>query len=180
LPPEPQYFLRTARLGLRLWSAEDLPLAVSLWGDARATRMIGGPFSEEHVRKRLALEIDTMNTQRVQFWPVFLLASGEFIGCCGFRPHKPEQDIYELGYAFLEPYWGKGFAMESAQAVLAHARSALGACGFFAGHHPENLASRKILEKLGFRYTHEKLYPPTGKMHPCYFLNVTSPPVPPE
>jgi [ribosomal protein S5]-alanine N-acetyltransferase len=180
LPSEPQYFLRTARLGLRLWRAEDLSLALSLWGDARATRLIGGPFSEEHIQKRLALEIDTMKTQRVQFWPVFLLTSGDFIGCCGFRPHKPEQHIYELGYAFLEPYWGKGFAMESAQALLAHARSELGASAFFAGHHPENLASRKILGKLGFRYTHEELYPPTGKMHPCYFLNVTSPPVPPE
>jgi [ribosomal protein S5]-alanine N-acetyltransferase len=176
---EPNYFFRTARLGLRLWRDDDLPLAIALWGDARATRLIGGPFSEDHIRERLANEIATMQTQRVQFWPVFLLVGGDFMGCCGFRPHKPEQHIYELGYAFLEPYWGKGYAMESARAVLDLARYALGAKGFFAGHHPENLASQKILTKLGFRFTHVELYPPTGKMHPSYSLDLTWQPEPP-
>jgi [ribosomal protein S5]-alanine N-acetyltransferase len=177
---EPNYFLRTARLGFRLWRTEDLPLAIALWGNACATELIGGPFSEEHIRERLAREIATMQTQRVQFWPIFLLASGEFIGCCGFRPHKPEQHVYELGYAFLEPYWGQGFGMEAAQAALAHAQNTLSARGFFAGHHPENLASRKILQKLGFHFTHVELYPPTGKIHPCYSLDVTSQPARPE
>jgi len=40
----------------------------------------------------------------------------------------------------------------------------------FAGHHPENHASRRILSKLGFRLTHEEFYPPTGLLHPSYLL----------
>ena len=39
-----------------------------------------------------------------------------------------------------------------------------------AGHHPANVASRSVLEKLGFRYTHDQLYPPTGLQHPTYRL----------
>jgi ribosomal-protein-alanine N-acetyltransferase len=172
------YFLKTSRLGFRLWSMDDLPLAVSLCGDARVTRLIGGPFSQQQIQERIAREIVTMEMHRVQFWPVFLLAGGSFMGCCGFRPHKLEEQIYELGYAFLEPYWGKGFAMESASAVIAHARDTLGAKGFFAGHHPENLASRRVLEKLGFHFSHRELYPPTGAMHPCYSLDFNSQPAP--
>jgi ribosomal-protein-alanine N-acetyltransferase len=42
--------------------------------------------------------------------------------------------------------------------------------GLFAGHNPKNEASRHILAKLGFRYTHDELYEPTGLQHPCYLL----------
>jgi [ribosomal protein S5]-alanine N-acetyltransferase len=61
--------------------------------------------------------------------------------------------------------------MESAQSVIKHAFDSLGAQGLFAAHHPKNLASQKVIEKLGFRFTHEEFYPPTGEMHRCYFLD---------
>jgi [ribosomal protein S5]-alanine N-acetyltransferase len=80
----------------------------------------------------------------------------------------------ELGYAFLAAYWGKGFALESTKTVLTYATETIGAKGFFSGHHPENLASKKILEKLGFHFTHRELYVPTGKLHPSYSLVITS------
>ena len=38
----------------------------------------------------------------------------------------------------------------------------------FAGHNPKNEASRKTLKKLGFIYTHDEFYAPTGLMHPSY------------
>ena len=56
------------------------------------------------------------------------------------------------------------------RAVIAHA-FATGAKALFAGHHPDNASSRSVLEKLGFRYTHHELYPPTGLQHPCYRLD---------
>ena len=168
----PAYFQKTSRLGFRLWSIEDFPLARALWGDFRVTRLIGGPFSEEQIRERLLREITFMEVQQVQYWPVFLLADGSFAGCCGLRPYKPVERIYELGFHFLPAHWGQGFAQESSRAVIAYARDSLEAHRLFAGHHPENLASRRVLEKLGFRFTHEELYAPTGKMHPSYILEL--------
>jgi [ribosomal protein S5]-alanine N-acetyltransferase len=38
----------------------------------------------------------------------------------------------------------------------------------FAGHHRENAAARRLLEKLGFRFSHEEFDPPTGLLHPSY------------
>ena len=166
----PAYFLKTLRLGFRLWSLGDLRLAVSLWGDTRVTRLIGGPFSEKQIQERLAGEITSMDALRVQYWPIFLLAGGDFAGCCGLRPCKSEEKIYELGFHLRPAYWGKGFALESAQGVIAHAFDSLKAQKLLAGHHPENVASRHVLEKLGFRFTHEELYAPTGRLHRCYLL----------
>ena len=40
----------------------------------------------------------------------------------------------------------------------------------FAGHHPDNQASRRLLTRLGLRYTHDERYPPTGRDHPSYLL----------
>jgi [ribosomal protein S5]-alanine N-acetyltransferase len=164
------YFLKTERLGFRPWSLDDLPLALLLWGDLKVTRLIGGPFYEEQVRQRLAKEIASLRTSSVQYWPVFRLADGDFAGCCGLRAYRSEEKIFELGFHFRPAYWGQGLAVESAGAVINLARESIRAARLFAGHHPENLATRKVLEKLGFHFTHEELYPPTGKMHLCYLL----------
>lgn len=50
-----------------------------------------------------------------------------------------------------------------------------GIAALIAGHHPENHASRRTLQRLGFRYTHDELYPPTGQMEPCYLLKIEEP-----
>ena len=52
------YFLEFARLGFRSWQDEDLPLAMSLWGNSEVTKLIGGPFTPEMVQERLAGEIE--------------------------------------------------------------------------------------------------------------------------
>lgn len=168
----PDYFMRTARLGFRPWCADDLELAMALWGDIQVTRFIGGPFSEKEVQARLARELVFMNEHGVQYWPAFLLGDGDFTGCCGLRPYRLEDGIYELGFHFRPMYWGKGFAVEASRAVIGQAFESLGARGLFAGHYPENYASGKVLEKLGFRFTVEELYPPTGRMHRCYMLEL--------
>ena len=82
------FFLQSDRLGFRHWTAEDLPLARSLWADARVARFIHakGVFSQEEVAARLRREMDTQRRFGIQYWPAFLLASGAFVGCCGLSP----------------------------------------------------------------------------------------------
>ncbi len=111
----------------------------------------------------------------MQYWPIFLLANGEHVGCCGLKPRDPRQRIYELGAHIRSQHWRQGLAEEAAGAIIAHAFDELGASGLFAGHHPENEASRRLLAKLGFVYTHDELYPPTGLHHPSYHLHRTRP-----
>jgi [ribosomal protein S5]-alanine N-acetyltransferase len=70
----------------------------------------------------------------------------------------------------LVEHWSKGYAFEAGVSVIRFAFDVLGASALFAGHHPDNTGSRRTLVKLGFRFTHDELYPPTGVMHPGYEL----------
>jgi RimJ/RimL family protein N-acetyltransferase len=134
------------------------------------TSLIGGPFTAEQVEQRLNSEIASMRAYRVQYWPVFLLETNQHAGCAGLRPYRLDQQIYELGFHFRPEYWGRGLAQEAGRTVIAFAFEQLGASALFAGHHPGNSTSRRVLTKLGFQCTHEELYPPTGLQHQCYLL----------
>ena len=92
------FFLKSARLRFGIWDEHDLPLALGLWGDADVTLLTGGPFTDVQVQERLAREINNHAQFRMQYWPIFLLSNGDHVGCCGLRPHKPRDGIYELGY----------------------------------------------------------------------------------
>lgn len=113
-------------------------------------------------------EIDTDRLYHVQYWPVFDLQTGELIGCCGLRPYDPKNRIYEIGFHIKSQHWGKRYAFEAASAVIRYAFGNLKASNLFAGHNPNNVASKKLLEKLGFQYSHDEFYAPTGLYHPTY------------
>ena len=165
-----EHFLKTDRLGFGCWSSEDLPLARGLWGDPEVARFLGGPFTEEQIRQRLERHMALLRDYNVQYWPIFLLETGDHVGCGGLQPYRMDEGIYELGFHLHRAYWGRGMAEEAARAVIRFAFESLELKTLFAGHHPENAASRRVLEKLGFQYAGEDVYPPSGVMEPTYFL----------
>jgi RimJ/RimL family protein N-acetyltransferase len=166
-----EFFLRSPRLGFSIWSHADLSLAFELWSDPRVARLTGGPLTAQQVQQRLEREINNHETHGVQYWPIFLLKTGDHVGCCGLRPHKPAEGIYELGFQLHVAFWGQRFASEAAEAVVARAFTTLGIPTLFAGHHPENHASRRVLTHAGFHYAYDEFYPPTGQIEPCYLLS---------
>ncbi|MGA2738737.1 MAG: GNAT family N-acetyltransferase [Bryobacteraceae bacterium] len=164
------YFLTTTRLGFDLWSPADAALAQDLWGDPQVTASIGGPFSDREIGERLLREIASMTAYQAQYWPIFLLEDGGHVGCAGLRPYRLDEGIYEIGFHLRPAYWGRGLAEEAGRAVAAFAFESLAATALFAGHHPANLASSRVLAKLGFQFMNEEFYAPTGLMHPSYLL----------
>jgi RimJ/RimL family protein N-acetyltransferase len=167
---EKRYFLESSRLGFRAWREDDLPLALALWTDVRVTGFFGGPYSPERVAERLAAEMATQRDSHMQYWPMFLLENNRHVGVCGLRPWRVEERIPELGFHLRPKYWRSGLGFEAATAVIEYGFTRLGAKAIFAGHHPENLASRNLLLKLGFRYAGEEVYPVSGMMEPTYLL----------
>ncbi len=168
-----QYFLKTNRLGFRKWTEGDLPIALTLWGDHDVTRLIDarGKLSEVQVKEKLAEEIAIEKEHGVQYFPIFLLRTDEHVGCCGVRPYDLDKGLYEIGFHIVKKFWRQGFAHESAKAMIEYAFDKLKAAGLFAGHHPNNKASKLLLEKLGFHYTHDEYYAQTGLEHPSYLLS---------
>ena len=166
-----EYFLHSPRLGFRCWRDADFPLAFNLWGDPTVTRYISARgYTLREVQIRLQLEIEAERTHGIQYWPIFLLGTGEHVGCCGLRLRESQPEVLELGVHIASRHWRKGYAFEAASCVIDHAFTARAAQAIFAGHNPENDASRRLLTRLGFVYTHDEFYAPTGLQHPSYLL----------
>ena len=163
-----EFFLKTDRIGFSKWSSKDVDLAELLWGNPEVTRYIcaSGIFHRDDIINRLNAEILHESVYKVQYWPIFELNTMELIGCCGLRPYKTNE--YEIGFHLRPEFWGQGYAKEAANAVIDYAFTVLKAKKLFAGHHPDNLASRNVLGKLGFSYVKDEFYEPTGLFHPSY------------
>ncbi len=167
----PEYFLSSARLGFRCWRESDLGHAIELWSDTEVTRYISARgFTRDDIEQRLKREIDSQREHALQYWPIFLLATGEHVGCCGLRPRANEPDVPEIGFHIASRHWRRGYALEAASRVIDYAFTERAAPALFAGHNPHNAASRALLLRLGFVHTHDELYPPTGLQHPSYRL----------
>ena len=98
-------------------------------------------------RKRL------FDERRLGKLPIFLRATGEFIGTCGMEPFDLEgQPEVELGYRLCLNFWGRGYAKEAATAMLSYGFVDLKLAPIMAFVLPQNKASIRILDQLGFRY----------------------------
>ena len=170
------YFKETDRISFSVWTSEDLELAKSLWGDPDVARYIcaAGVFTDEEIENRLHLEISNYENYRIQYFPMFEKETNEFIGCCGLRPFEGQTDILEIGFHLKKKFWGKGMAKEAASAMIGYGFHDLHVKELRAGHNPNNVASRKLLAKLGFQYTGDLYYPPTGLNHPSYTMKQPS------
>ncbi len=79
-----------------------------------------------------------------------------FMGWAGLKLYKTEanahSNFYELGYRFIQKYWGKGYATEAAKAIIDYGFNEMGLTEIFAMTDIDNKASRHVLEKCGFTY----------------------------
>ena len=80
-----------------------------------------------------------------------LKESGVPLGLCGLIKRDGLEDV-DIGFAFLPRFWAKGYAYESAAAVLAYGKDVLGLKRIVAITSPDNHASGRLLEKLGLRF----------------------------
>jgi RimJ/RimL family protein N-acetyltransferase len=160
------------RLIFKCWGNKDIDKAKKIWGNMEVTKFIGGPFDENKIKNRLRLEIENQQKHGLQYWPIYLKDNREFVGCCGLRGYKTENETKEIGFHLCKEYWGMGLATEAAKRVLEYAFDELQLKKVFAGHNHNNANSKKILMKLGFRYIGDEYYPPTGLNHPSYEIKV--------
>lgn len=104
--------------------------------------------SRDYMRERL---MGSYAQNGFGMWLVIPKGEAAPIGLAGLvrRDILPHVDV---GYAFLEHAWGKGYAEEAARGVLQYAQGPLGLGTICAIMNPSNLASRRVLEKIGLRY----------------------------
>lgn len=146
------FILETPRLVLRTWAADDAADALEIWGDPEVMRLVGKPFAGiDAARNALRRAMTAQEEHGVSVWPVVEKSGREIVGCCGFHLYEGGPAL-ELVYHFKSAHWGRGYATEAARACLRYAFEQLKAPRVVATVLPDNEASRRVLEKIGFGY----------------------------
>lgn len=82
---------------------------------------------------------------------VELKETGASAGMCGLVKRDSLEDV-DIGFAFLERFWSKGYAFESASAIMDYAQTQVGLKRIVAIVSPDNRGSIKVLEKIGMHF----------------------------
>ncbi|MBD1996048.1 GNAT family N-acetyltransferase [Leptolyngbya sp. FACHB-541] len=146
--------VETEHLILRRLTVEDSEFILALLNDPLWLRFIGdkGVRTLNDARDYILKNLVAMY-ERLGFglYLTELKGTGVSIGICGLIKRDFLEDV-DLGFAFLQEFRGKGYAYESASAVMEYGRSSFGLNRIVAIASPDNFDSAKLLEKLGFRF----------------------------
>jgi RimJ/RimL family protein N-acetyltransferase len=135
-------------------SVEDAGFIVELLNDPSFLRFIGdkGVRTIEDARQYILTgPLDSYDRHGFGLWLVELKGPQTAIGICGLLKRESLTDV-DIGFAFLPQYRSKGFAFESAAAVMEHARAVLGLKRIVAIANDDNIGSHRVLGKLGMRF----------------------------
>jgi len=96
-------------------------------------------------------------------WAAIEKSSGAFIGWSGLKLNTELEfnnkiNFYDIGYRLIPRYWGKGYATESAVAALDYGYTTLNLKTIVGMAEVKNLASNKILQKIGLNYIEDFLF----------------------
>lgn len=101
---------------------------------------------------------------------VYIEDTGQYIGWCGICYSK-FLDHIELGYRYCRDSWNRGYATEAASAIIREVYFSTDLDKILACVHPDNKASIRVLEKLGFCYAYSKLSKPVNQDIPVYKID---------
>jgi len=91
-------------------------------------------------------------------WGFVLKETGELFGSGGLIWEEDWQ-LFQVGYNIMKNHWNRGYTTEAMKAILRFAFENLGIKKVSGGHAKENLASAKVIEKLGFVYDRDDITP---------------------
>ena len=91
-------------------------------------------------------------------WGFVLKETGELFGSGGLI-WEEDWKLFQIGYNIMKTHWNRGYTTEAMRAILRFASENLGIKRVSGGHAKENLASAKVIEKLGFVYDKDDITP---------------------
>ena len=152
--------LETPRLRLRPLAASDEADLIALDSDPEVMRYVGSPAgvkspveTAERARLRIRATEDG-DHDPLGFWRIERRSDRAFLGVGALMRmpggRMPDGEDVEVAYRLARSAWGQGIATEAAGALVAHALGPLGLPRVVAVTYPENRASQRVLDKLGF------------------------------
>jgi RimJ/RimL family protein N-acetyltransferase len=147
------WHLLTHRLRLRPYRPDDIAPMFEVFGDQEVMRFSqsGGDPSLDVTAARVQKLIDHQAKFGFSLWVVEDRETGVILGDCGLKQLEDGPEI-EVGYRFAKAHWGQGYATEAAAASVRHGFNTLELPRIVAVVDPANLASCRVIEKIGLPY----------------------------
>lgn len=153
-----EIIIETPRLLLRKKEVEDAPFFFELNSDPLVTQYTGdGAFKNiQEAEEIVKYVIGQYEKNGYGRWLVAEKETGEPLGWCGLKYHDDTQET-DLGYRFMQKYWGKGYATEAALACIDYGFKILKLNRIYGQAMKENVNSINVLKKVGMTYLREDL-----------------------
>ena len=155
------YLFESQRLGFRTWLPSDLPGFSDMNADKETMTFFQHPLSE----KESQALIDRMSRLYADrghcYFAVDLLGNGEFLGMIGLGTKSFQADFtpcVDIGWRIRKKHWNKGYASEGAARCLEFAKE-LGIKEVFSLASSKNLASIRVMQKIGMSYEYDFDHP---------------------
>ena len=146
--------IETERLDLRRITLEDAEFIHQLYNEPAFRRNIGDKNIKTVEDATKFIENSPLQDYKKQGFSMFLVAlrsNNTPIGVCGLLKREYFEEV-DLGFAFLEAYWSKGYGREAASSVMEYARTDMGLGKLVGITSAKNTSSIKLLERLKFVY----------------------------
>lgn len=149
-----QVILQTERLVLRPFEADDVPAFHECMSDPEvACHNALPPITLEQAREMVGGMVASQGA--ASFTPasfaIALREGGPLIGNCRLKRDRIDPDQADIAYFLCRRFWERGYATEAARALIDYGFQALGLRRIFGLCVPENVASRRVMEKAGMR-----------------------------
>lgn len=144
--------METKRLRLRAITMDDIEDIYAYSKDEKVGPDAGWkPHESLEETEEIAMEVFY---QKKDIFGIIEKESGRLIGTIGLTQdtNRENEDVHMLGYAMGRAYWGKGYMTEAAEVVLAYGFEQENYPMISVTHYDFNIASRRVIEKLGFHY----------------------------
>lgn len=154
--------LHTERLTVRLWTLEDADTAYSIYSDPDIARYLPGGAhpSPEATRAWLEQRLrESIEATGLGFWALVEQESGEIIGGVMLaEQHLGSQAHVQVGFHLGDDAYRQGYADEIADALVRYGFDDLALDHIVGVALPDDLVSRRVLEKLGMVDADEGLF----------------------
>ena len=150
--------LETQRLLFRHFEPGDLDALYALYRDPEIRRYFpDGTLTLEETREELEYYLQGHPRHpELGLWAAIEKATGRLIGRCGLLPWKLDgQDEVEIAYMIEKSRWGQGLGTEAAQGIRDYAYQKLGLGRLVCLIVAENMASKRVAEKIGMAFEKE-------------------------
>ena len=144
--------LETPRLVLRELMVDDLDFVAELLAHPEVMRFWPRPYTHEEAIEWIRRQQGRYASDGFGYWLTLEGETGRPIGQAGLLRQEFDGVVETgIGYILHRPFWGHGFATEAALACRDHAFGKLGKLRVTAAVRPENLASRRVAERIGLK-----------------------------